>query len=95
MPTETQIADIFNTLAHPRRVRIFEALRNSPQAKLTYAEIAAITHIPDPSLAHHLRVLKRGGLVRARARGRHTDFSLNLNVLQFGLRLSQPLARAA
>lgn len=69
----------FNALADPTRRRILELLR---QGDLTAGEIADQFSISQPSVSHHLSLLKQAGLVECERRGQYIVYSLNSTVFQ-------------
>jgi DNA-binding transcriptional ArsR family regulator len=69
----------FNALADPTRRRILELLR---QGDLTAGEIADQFSISQPSVSHHLSLLKQAGLVECERRGQYMVYSLNSTVFQ-------------
>ena len=57
----------------PVRWRLLAALAAGPRCVCHLAPAAAVSA---PALSHHLRVLRRAGLVTARRRGRWIDYDL-------------------
>jgi DNA-binding transcriptional ArsR family regulator len=70
---------LFNALADPTRRRILELLH---QGDLTAGEIADQFSISQPSVSHHLSLLKQAGLVECERRGQYIVYSLNSTVFQ-------------
>ena len=73
MPISTNLSDAIiaqtlNGLAHPRRVKIFDAIRFAPNGVLTYEALSNETKIPTTSLAHHLRVMKKSHIILTKIR---------------------------
>ena len=56
-------ARLFKAMAHPTRLRLICGLHRQPT---TQAKISKICNIPQSSLAQHLAVLKREGIIRGR-----------------------------
>jgi DNA-binding transcriptional ArsR family regulator len=69
----------FNALADPTRRRILELLR---QGDLTAGEIADQFSISQPSISHHLSLLKQARLVECERQGQYMVYSLNSTVFQ-------------
>ncbi len=44
---------------------------------LPVSEIVAHTHVSQPTVSHHLAILREAGLVSVRAEGKQTFYSLN------------------
>lgn len=61
-----RLAEILQTLGDPTRLRILTALET---VCVPVAAIAAATGIPQPSISHHLRILRDRGVVRGARRG--------------------------
>jgi len=65
-------ADIFKALAHPVRIRLFEALSDGEK---TVGELVQLTGEKDANTSRHLSVLKAAGLVTARKDGLNVYYS--------------------
>ena len=65
--------DTFESLADPTRRRIVELLA---ERERTAGDLAAEFAISRPAVSRHLRVLREGGLVRAREDGQRRVYSL-------------------
>jgi len=61
-------------LGDPSRMAIFELLARRPSS---VGELAELLPISRPAVSQHLRVLKEGGLVVARAEGTRRVYRLN------------------
>ena len=59
-------ADICQTLANPKRLRIINILR---EKEISAGEIQKILGIPKANLSQHMSVLKQKGIVMARKEG--------------------------
>ncbi len=70
---------LFSALTDPTRRRILELLR---EGDLTAGEIADQFSISQPSVSHHLSLLKQAGLVECERRGQYIVYSLNSTVFQ-------------
>jgi len=82
-----RIAALFDALGHYRRVLIFRALQKNAKSGLTFGDLATATKLSEANLAHHLRMMKKGGVVVSQTVGRHTFLSLNLGSLEQNLAL--------
>ena len=71
--------DAFKALSDPTRRRILELLT---ERDMTAGEIADCFDISNPSISHHLNVLKSSGLVLDERRGQNIVYSLNMTVFQ-------------
>jgi DNA-binding transcriptional ArsR family regulator len=65
----------YHALASVTRLRILQHLAGIPE--ITVLELADAIGISQPRLSWHLRMLRRGQLVRARRVGRAVYYSLN------------------
>jgi ArsR family transcriptional regulator len=65
----------YQALASVTRLRIVQVLAGVPE--ITVLELADAVGISQPRLSWHLRMLRRGQLVRARRVGRAVYYSLN------------------
>lgn len=65
----TALAGVFQALSDPLRVRVVSYLTTTPEGRATVSEIAALTNLSQPTVSHHLRVLREAGLLRAEAQG--------------------------
>ncbi len=63
------LAAVFQALADPLRVRVVSLLASTPERRATVGEIAALTHLSQPTVSHHLRVLRDAGILRSEPQG--------------------------
>jgi len=70
----TDLADIFQMLASPGRLRIVEALAT---AELCVCDLAEVVGLSQSAVSHHLRPLRQLRLVRVRKEGRMAFYSLD------------------
>lgn len=73
---------VFQALADPTRRRILELLR---EGGMTAGDIAADFEMSQPSVSHHLKLLKNAELVTAEREGQYIKYYLNLSVLEEAL----------
>ncbi|MCB1356110.1 MAG: winged helix-turn-helix transcriptional regulator [Maritimibacter sp.] len=69
MSTDQTIARSFNALAHPRRVRLFRLLIETPERGTSVTALQIATGFEKAALLHHLTVMERAGLITRRRRG--------------------------
>ena len=69
MPREaaSELADLFAALADPTRVAIINRL--STTATVCVCDLTACFELSQPTISHHLRILRDGGLIEAERRG--------------------------
>lgn len=70
---------MFQALADPTRLRILELLKK--ETELCVSDIAKHFDMKQPSISHHLDVLKRAGLVSSDKRGREVYYSFNTEAI--------------
>ena len=70
----TGLADIFQILASPSRLRIVEALA---AAELCVCDLAEVVELSQSAVSHHLRPLRQLRLVRVRKEGRRAYYRLD------------------
>lgn len=82
----THLADTFQILANPTRLRIVEALAGR---ELCVCDLAAVVESSPSSVSHHLRQLRQMRLVRHRKEGRMAYYRLDdehvTELLEIGL----------
>ncbi len=70
----TYLADTFQVLANPTRLRLVEALS---QRELCVCDLAAIAGVSQSAVSHHLRQLRQLRIVRYRKDGRMAYYRLD------------------
>jgi ArsR family transcriptional regulator, arsenate/arsenite/antimonite-responsive transcriptional repressor len=84
--------DVIGLLADPLRARLVELLAAGPACT---CHLVADTGAKQPTVSHHLRVLREAGLVVAEPYGRYTYYRLLPEALDAaGARLSELAAQA-
>lgn len=69
MDAATAVAATLKALADPLRLRMLSAIATSASAEVTVGELATLTEVSQPTVSHHLRVLRESGLLAADRRG--------------------------
>lgn len=69
---------VFHALADPNRLKILEMLKDS---ELCVSDITSRLDISQPSISHHLDILKRSGLVKSEKRGRSVFYTFTDDML--------------
>lgn len=80
---EALTADL-EILAHPIRLRLLSVLANAPDPACV-CDLEAVVPVKQPTVSHHLKLLRSAGLVRSERRGHWTYYSVKPEALQ-GLR---------
>ncbi|PIG91625.1 MULTISPECIES: metalloregulator ArsR/SmtB family transcription factor [Chroococcaceae] len=68
-----QMAEFFNALADPNRLRLMSALANR---ELCVCDLAAAVKVSESAVSHQLRILRSQHLVKYRREGRNVYYSL-------------------
>lgn len=63
------VALTLKALADPLRLRMLSAIATSPSGEITVGELATLTDVSQPTVSHHLKVLRDVGLLAADRRG--------------------------
>ncbi|MCF6274697.1 MAG: helix-turn-helix domain-containing protein [Robiginitomaculum sp.] len=77
-----EFARVFDAFGHPRRIAIYLALKAEGASGLTFGVLAKQANIADPSLTHHIRMMKKSGLVKSKIEGQFTVLTLNLSAMK-------------
>lgn len=67
-------AEICQTLAHPKRLRILDALR---RGELPVGQLAERLRLPKANLSQHLALLRSRGVVRTRRQGANVFYAVS------------------
>ena len=70
---DTPALDLLDVLADPHRRQILQRLVDG--AVCTCTDLVAATGVGQPTVSHHLRVLREAGLVRGERCGRFVEYS--------------------
>lgn len=76
------INSVFKALGDPTRLEIVSLLRERSR---TPSELLERMSVSQPTLSHHLDILKRADLVESRREGQFIRYSLNMTVVQMTL----------
>ena len=74
-----ECTEMFQALSDATRLRILELLKS--EEELCVTEIASHFDIKQPSVSHHLDVLRRAGLVSGEKRGREVYYRFNRDAI--------------
>ncbi len=73
---------VFKALGDPTRLAIIQLLRERSR---TPSEMLERIQVTQPTLSHHLDILKRAGLVETHREGQFTRYTLNMTVVQMAM----------
>ena len=79
-PGLEEAAKLFKALADETRLAILRQLRE--QGEVCACDFLACCELAQPTVSHHLKVLRRAGLVHAEKRGLWVYYTLNDEKLQ-------------
>ncbi|MCF4120329.1 metalloregulator ArsR/SmtB family transcription factor [Antribacter sp. KLBMP9083] len=65
----TAVAGTLKALADPLRLRMLSAIATSSGGEATVGDLATLTEVSQPTVSHHLKVLRDVGLLTAERRG--------------------------
>ncbi len=74
------VAERFKALADPTRVRILNLLVRNPE--LCVCDMNASIDLSQPTVSHHLGILKKAGLVDCEVRGRWCFYRVNKQAIE-------------
>lgn len=79
--TPEQVADLARLLADPIRVRILDLLREA-ECDLCQCHLQPLFDVSQPTMSHHLKKLREGGLLEVERRGKWAFYSINDEALE-------------
>ncbi len=81
---EDRFAAAFAALGEPTRLRIMQLLPRQPICEQMYnvVELAEELGLTQPTVSHHLKVLREAGLVKGEKRGLWVHYTLNDDALE-------------
>jgi ArsR family transcriptional regulator len=68
-PDAELLATVFKALADPVRLRLLNMISTSPTGEVCACDLVAPTGRSQPTVSHHLKVLREAGLLTADKRG--------------------------
>ncbi len=84
------IGNIFSALSDPTRRVILENLRSQD---LTPTELLEKIDVSQPTLSHHLDILKRAELIEGTREGQFIRYSLNMTIFEMALEYMTSLTK--
>ena len=77
-----ELNKLFQALADPTRRKIIQLLKKQDQ---TPSDLLQKINISQPTLSHHLDILKRANLIDGAREGQYIRYSLNMSVFQMSV----------
>lgn len=65
----TTVASTLKALADPFRLRVLSAIATDPRGESCVCDLAELADVSQPTVSHHLKVLKDTGLLASERRG--------------------------
>src|SRR3954466_13879973 len=75
------VADAARLLADPIRVQVLDLLREA-DGEVCQCDLQPLFDVSQPTMSHHLKKLREGGLVDVERRGKWAYYSINDNALE-------------
>ena len=76
------LSELFKSFTDPTRREILDLLKQKDQ---TPSEILEKIEVSQPTLSHHLDILKRANLITGERDGQFIRYSLNMSVFQMAI----------
>ena len=89
------VASALKALADPLRLRMLSAIAADPRGESCVCDLADLAEVSQPTVSHHLKVLKETGMLLSERRGTWVYYWINPAALQSLSLLLQPAAPAA
>lgn len=77
-----QFTEFFKAMSDPTRREILQCLKNKAK---TPSELLAEIKISQPTLSHHLDILKRANIISGEREGQFIRYSLNMSVFDMAV----------
>jgi len=85
-----ELSNFFKALSDPTRRKILDLLKDGDK---TPSEILEIIEISQPTLSHHLDILKRANLIEGEREGQFIRYSLNMGVFEMAVEYMMKLIK--
>ena len=86
---------LFKALGDPARLRLLSLIAAQSGGEACVCDISASFDLTQPTISHHLKVLREAGLLTSERRGTWVYYRINPDALQSLSALLQPAAGAA
>ncbi|MET9227790.1 metalloregulator ArsR/SmtB family transcription factor [Lentzea sp. NPDC003310] len=64
-----EMASVFKALGDPVRLRLFSMIASGPSGEVCVCDLTPAFDLSQPTISHHLKLLKQAGLVDSERRG--------------------------
>ncbi len=75
--TAEMLAKLFKAVADPARLQLLALLRSTPEGAVCVCDLTGPLGLSQPTVSHHLKVLRDAGLVHREQRGTWAWFSVD------------------
>jgi ArsR family transcriptional regulator len=72
-----ELTGVLKALADPTRLQIISLVNSAPDGKACVCDLADSIAVSQPTISHHLRILREAGLLEREKRGTWVWYSLN------------------
>jgi ArsR family transcriptional regulator, arsenate/arsenite/antimonite-responsive transcriptional repressor len=76
-----EVAEVARLLADPIRVQVLDLLREA-DGEVCQCDLQPLFDVSQPTMSHHLKKLRDGGLIEVERRGRWAYYSMNDEALE-------------
>jgi ArsR family transcriptional regulator, arsenate/arsenite/antimonite-responsive transcriptional repressor len=97
-PQAVEFATMFKALGDPVRLRLLSLIASHPGGQACVCEISGTFDVSQPTISHHLRLLRSAGLLDCERRGTWVYYWVipaALQQLSSVLRIEEPIASTA
>ena len=77
----TQVSAVLRALAEPLRLRMLSFIATEPTGEACVCDIATVADVAQPTVSHHLKVLKSVGVLVSERRGTWVFYWIQADVL--------------
>jgi ArsR family transcriptional regulator len=89
-----RFATVYRALGDPTRVRLLSLVAATPGGEACICDLTGAVSLAQPTVSHHMRVLRDAGLVHREQRGKWAYYSIDLPALEAAGRALLPLRTA-
>ena len=76
-----ELSRVFKALADPNRLRLLSLIASHEGGEACVCDISEFVSVNQPTISHHLKVLRNAGLVSSRRRGTWVHYWVNTDAL--------------
>lgn len=72
-----ELTSVLKAVAEPTRLQILSLINSQPEHKACVCDLAESIHLSQPTVSHHLKILREAGLLNREKRGTWVWYSIN------------------